>query len=90
MSDIKISIINDEISPNLKEMIDFLNSAEVKWVELRSLNGINILNLTDSQLIEIKAELDKNNIAVSAICSPLFKWPLENDVKQLEFGFKKD
>jgi len=70
----KISIINDEISDQFNVVINFLNQHELKYVELRSFNKINIADCDLSQLKKYKQVLKRNKIKVSAIAAPLLKW----------------
>lgn len=73
----KIAIINDEISSNLPEIIDFLKSYSLNYVELRTLNQKNMLDHTQNELEEIYKTLKQNGISVSALASPLFKWKIK-------------
>ncbi|MFA5184270.1 MAG: Gfo/Idh/MocA family oxidoreductase [Patescibacteria group bacterium] len=69
-----ISIINDEISDNLKETVAFLKSHKLSQLEMRSLGKKNVANLPFVQLMRHAAYLKKNKIRVSALASPLLKW----------------
>lgn len=71
---LKLSIINDEISTDILKTTTFLKENAISYVEIRTIDGVNILNSTDTQLKHVKTVLDKNNIKVSCISSPLFKW----------------
>ena len=76
----KISIINDEISDNLKETIKFLKQHNVKSIELRSVNKKNLINLSFQKIKKISRILNKNRIGVSCLSSPLFKWEFDKKV----------
>ena len=78
------SIVNDEISDDPKIFISLLKKARLKRVELRSINGKNILDLEEKQLESLLDKLNKNRIKVSAIASPLFKWYPLNLIGQKE------
>lgn len=69
-----ISIINDEISPDIDICIQYLKKWDINHLELRSLKGINTLDLEEKILQKLKRKLDDNNISVSFISTPLFKW----------------
>jgi len=77
-SPFRISVINDEISQ------DFGHACEVaaqefgmKWIELRSMWGKNIVSLDEKQVAEARGILEKYGLKVTDIASPLFKvdWP---------------
>ena len=77
-SPFRVSVINDEISQ------DFGRACEVAshdfgmgWIELRSMWKKNIINLDAHEVAEAKAILQKFQLKVTDIASPLFKvdWP---------------
>jgi len=89
-SPFRIAVINDEISQ------DFGRACEVAsrhfgmaWIELRSMWDKNVLNLNSQEISEAKRILDKNNLRVTDIGSPLFKvdWP---GVAKSKFSPKHD
>ena len=74
----RVSVINDEISQ------DFANVCEVAsrdfgmgWIELRGMWKKNIVNLDEKEVAEARQILDKYQLKVTDIASPLFKvdWP---------------
>ena len=74
----KLSVINDEIAA------DFGRAAEVaaqdfglQLIELRALWGKNIMRLDAKEIAEARRILEKYNLRVSSIASPIFKvdWP---------------
>ena len=66
----------DEISPILVEQLDTLDAESMRFMELRSVWGRNVLDLTDRELGEIKTALTARGIAVSSIGSPIGKVPV--------------
>jgi L-ribulose-5-phosphate 3-epimerase len=77
-SPFRISVINDEISQ------DFGHACEVAahefgmgWIELRGMWKKNIVNLDEKEVAEAKRILEKFQLKVTDIASPLFKvdWP---------------
>ena len=74
----KISCFADEISANLDEQIAMLHKLAIKNITLRGVNDIGVMDLTDELLIDIKAKLDANGIAVASIGSPIGKTPIED------------
>jgi len=78
ISPFRIAVINDEISQ------DFGRACEVAsrefgmhWTELRSMWKKNIVSLDEQQVAEARRILDKFQLRVTDIASPLFKvdWP---------------
>jgi sugar phosphate isomerase/epimerase len=74
----RVSVINDEISQ------DFGHACEVAsrefgmhWIELRSMWNKNIASLDEKEVAETRRLLDKYQLKVTDIASPLFKvdWP---------------
>jgi sugar phosphate isomerase/epimerase len=77
-SPFRVSVINDEISQ------DFGRACEVAsrefglgWIELRSMWKKNIVSLDDKEVHEARSILEKYQLKVTDIASPLFKvdWP---------------
>ena len=77
-SPFRISVINDEISQ------DFGHACEIAsrefgmgWIELRSMWKKNIVNLDEKEIAEARRLLEKYQLKVTDIASPLFKvdWP---------------
>jgi L-ribulose-5-phosphate 3-epimerase len=77
-SPFRVSVINDEIGQ------DFGHACEVAahdfgmgWIELRSMWKKNIIHLDEREVTEAKAILQKFQLKVTDIASPLFKvdWP---------------
>jgi len=89
---LKITVINDEISDNLDETIEFLKYHGIKYVELRTIQKKNLIDYSLEELREVRKNLSKNGISVSAFASPLFKWYPDNSKGELKekvdtFGF---
>ena len=77
-SPFRVAVINDEISQ------DFGRSCEVAarefgmgWMELRGMWKKNIINLDEKEIAEARRILEKYQLKVTDIASPLFKvdWP---------------
>ena len=85
---IRLSAFADEISANLDEQIAVLHNENIAYLDLRSVGRINVLDLTDAQVMTIKNTLNKHNIGVACIASPLGKVPItspfEETLKKLE------
>src|SRR5271163_4562235 len=68
-----LSAFADEISADPQEQIDVLSRCGVKHIEFCSILKTNVLDLTDLQINEFKALLDKHGFTLSAIGSPIGK-----------------
>lgn len=70
----KISIISDEISNSIDDVIVFCERTGLHNVELRSVNGKNLMYHEAISLKKIAKKLSSHNINVSCIASPILKW----------------
>lgn len=77
-----ISVINDEISSNIIEVIETLNKVNLKLIELRKIDNNYLFQIDSSKLLEYKRELDKNNIKVSLIDSPIGKGKFSHEKEE--------
>lgn len=89
---LKITTINDEVSDDLNETIEFLKAHGIKYVELRTIQKKNLIDYSLEEVRGIRENLTKNGISVSAFASPLFKWYPNNDNGEFQekvdtFGF---
>lgn len=76
---VKLSGFADEISPDLAVQLDTLEDLQIQYLELRGVWGKNVLQLTDDELDQVKAELDRRGMGVSAVGSPIGKVPIDSD-----------
>lgn len=69
----RLSAFADEIDPNPEIQLAVLKECGIRFLELRSILQTNVLNLTDLQVTELKALLDRQGFRLSAIGSPIGK-----------------
>ena len=69
----RLSAFADEISADPQEQVAMLRQCGIRHLEFRSILKTNVLALTDLQVNEFKALLDRNGITLSAIGSPIGK-----------------
>ena len=85
---IRLSAFADEISADLDEQVAVLHSENISYLDLRSVEGTNVLDLTNAQVMTIKNTLNKHNIGVACIASPIGKVsiasPFDETLKRLE------
>jgi 3-dehydroshikimate dehydratase len=72
-----LSAFADEISPDLTEQLDVLESEGIRYIELRGVWGKGVLALDDEEIATIKSELGARGMGVSAIGSPIGKTRLD-------------
>ncbi len=74
-----ISCFADEIAESLDRQIEVLLDLGIRWIELRSADGINIAAFTTEYANMVKKKLDAAGIRVSAVGSPIGKISIEED-----------
>ena len=70
---IKLSAFADESADRIEGQIEALKRNGIPYLEIRNVNGKNVMDLTDDEAKEIKALLDEAGIKVWSIGSPIFK-----------------
>lgn len=68
-----ISGFSDEIDAKIVKQFEHLNSLGIEYFEPRGINGVNISELDDEQLEQLKADMQKYGIKVSSVGSPIGK-----------------
>jgi sugar phosphate isomerase/epimerase len=77
-SPFRVAVINDEISPDFDHACYVIShDFGLSWIELRSMWGKNIMDLSQAQIDESQKILAKYKLRVTDMASPLFKtdWP---------------
>lgn len=69
----------DEIDPDLETQCKVLDQLGIRYLELRSAWGVNVLDLSDQQLTDVENILAAHSISVSSIGSPIGKINVEDD-----------
>ncbi|MBU1092429.1 Gfo/Idh/MocA family oxidoreductase [Patescibacteria group bacterium] len=69
-----ISIISDEISDNIDDVISFCKRNSLHNIELRSVSGKNLMYHNAASLKKIAKKLSANKLSVNCIASPILKW----------------
>lgn len=72
----------DEISPDLNEQCDLLAELGMRNLEFRSVDGINVAELTEEQLHAVKQTLDRRSVAVTCIGSPIGKSDIADELDE--------
>src|SRR5688500_16774974 len=84
-----LSAFADEISPDPREQVAVLRSCGVRHIEFRSIHKTNVLALSDDQLREFKKLLDGEGFKLSAIGSPIGKYPSDQPFEPHLDKFKR-
>ena len=86
---IRLSAFADEVSPDLGEQIAVLSSEKIHFLDLRSVENTNVLDLSDAQVARIKETLDAHGIGVAAIASPIGKVPIDSSFDEHFHRFER-
>lgn len=75
---LKIGVITDEISQDIRDVIKLMKKYGLKAVELRSIWDRQIFELNDEEISSLKEVFKRENIKVCAIASSVFKSHIDN------------
>ena len=70
-----LAVIGDEIGPSLPEMLSFCDENDVRRLDMRTVDGRNLLGMTLDEVDRIARRLREAGIAVPTFVSPVLKWP---------------
>ena len=90
-SDLTIGLITDEVSPSLDEGLAFARDEGVDTIDLRLIDGRNVLALSRGELADAARRVRAAGLSVSCICTPLLKWSPPGKTAKAEgdqFGFE--
>lgn len=68
-----ISGFADEIADDLETQISSVKALGLSFIEMRRVDGINLIYHDDDKILDIKAKLKEAGVKISAIASPLGK-----------------
>lgn len=81
---IRLCAFADEAGPSLAEQINALKKHNIHLIELRSVDGKNVLDFTDEEAKTICEQLNKNGIKVWSVGSPIGKVDVNTDFNEYE------
>jgi len=90
-SDLTICLITDEVSPSLDEGLAFAREEGIGTVDLRVIDGRNVLALSRDELADAARRVRAAGLIVSCVCTPLLKWSPPGKAAQAQgdqFGFE--
>ena len=70
-----LAVIGDEISPSLDEMISFCTEHQVRRLDMRTVDGRNLLGMSLQEGGSIARRIEAAGLSVPTFVSPLLKWP---------------
>lgn len=73
----RLGVLTDEVSVQLAEALDWIKEQQLAHVEIRMVDGHNVISLSDEQVQTVKEEVSKRGLFISAIASPVFKCALD-------------
>jgi 3-dehydroshikimate dehydratase len=82
---LRLSAFADEIGPTLEEQIPTCRACGVSHFELRTVDGVNVLDFDAALREKVKSQLTSNGLGVQTIASPIGKvkltdpWPTHFD-----------
>src|ERR1700716_694835 len=88
--DLTLCLITDEVSPSLDEGLAFASAEGIGTVDLRVIDGRNVLALSRDELTGAARRVRAAGLSVSCICTPLLKWSPPGKSSRTEgdqFGF---
>src|SRR5262245_42084643 len=75
---IRVAAVTDEFSPQFSTALDAMEALGIKGVELRIVDGRNIVEFSDAELDGVRASVEARGMTVLSIASPLLKCVLPN------------
>jgi sugar phosphate isomerase/epimerase len=70
-----LAVIGDEIGPSVTEMLSFCAENDVRRLDMRTVDGRNLLGMTLDEVDAIGRRLKADGISVPTFVSPVLKWP---------------
>ena len=89
MYNFKLSGFGDEAGKSAEEQIQVFKINAIQYIEVRNMDGKSIIEHSDSELKMLKAKLDRENMKVSAIGSPIGKTPVGEDFSLTKKAFDR-
>lgn len=85
----RLSAFADEISPDVNKQIAVLHDLDIHFVDLRKVDGVKVLDLTDEQVDDVLEAFSSAGIVVAAIGSPIGKVPIDTPLEQQRASFDR-
>jgi len=69
-----LAVIGDEIGPSITEMLSFCAENDVRRLDMRTVDGRNLLGMSLDEVDAIRRQLKSAGITVPTFVSPVLKW----------------
>jgi sugar phosphate isomerase/epimerase len=79
-----LSVITDEIDARVERALDVCEDLGIRAVELRTIDGVSIVDLAPAALRALRDEIDRRGMRVCAIASPFLKCDRGDDRSEQE------
>jgi len=73
----RLGVLTDEVSSGLEEALDWAAEHSLKHVEIRMVDGVNVMDLSDEQVLKVRQMAEARGLYVSVLASPIFKCALD-------------
>ena len=84
-----LSAFADEASSDFTEQLEALKRHNIPLIEIRGVDGKNVMDLTDEELTVVREKLDAYGIRLSAVGSPMGKINIQDDFEPHFEKFKR-
>ncbi len=87
---ITVSLITDEVSPNLADGLRLAADEGLTQVDMRSIGGVNFMSLDEAQQRAAAKQVRDAGLTVGTLATPLLKWPAPGEAAADmgdQFGF---
>ncbi len=84
MRNLPITGFADEVSPNLATQIAAFKRFGLDGIDIRGIEGVNVLNLDDATLDDLKGRAREAGLAIQCVCSPLNKVHYSDEAREGE------
>ncbi len=84
-----LSAFADEAADSLCEQIEALKENGICYIEPRSIDGKNLIDLTDGELLSVRKKLDERDIKVGSLGSPIGKYGINEPFSPYLEKFKR-
>lgn len=78
----KLSGFSDEISSDISVQFEVLNKLGIKYFEPRGIDGKNISELSEDEVLNLKEKMEMAGIKVSSVGSPVGKIKITDDFEE--------
>lgn len=82
MAKMILSAFADEYSDNFESQLEFLNSANIGYLEIRGVDGKSVAELSLDEVKKCKKQLVSHRIKISSVGSPLGKISLSDNMNE--------